>query len=136
MPKIKCICPECGKEFYQYPCYIKQGIKRCSRKCQGKYLSGENNPIYKRGYTVSGGYKMICVNNEKVYEHRYIMEQHIGRKLKPGEEIHHIDGNKMNNSINNLMLLTMEEHKKFHRDKKTGKFISRIIEENNKEETK
>lgn len=128
MPKIKCICPECGKEFYQYSSRIKQGIKRCSRKCQGKFLSKENNPAWKRGYTMSGGYKMIIVNNKKVYEHRYVMEQHIGRKLKRGEEVHHIDGNKMNNDIDNLILLSIEEHKKFHRDIKTGRFISRVIE--------
>ena len=72
---------------------------------------------------------MIIVGKEKIYEHRYVMEQHIGRKLKKGEEVHHIDGNKMNNSIENLMLLTIDEHKKFHRDKRTGRFISKIKEE-------
>jgi len=132
MSKIKCICPGCGKEFYQYPSRIKQGIKRCSNTCKGKFLSGENNPIWKRGYTISGGYKMIIVGKEKIYEHRYVMEQHIGRKLKKGEEVHHIDGNKMNNSIENLMLLTIDEHKKFHRDKRTGRFISRVIEKEEK----
>lgn len=128
MPKVKCICPECGKEFYQYPSRIKQGVKRCSTECKAKHQSRENNPSWKRGYTLNNGYKMIWVDGKKVYEHRYVMEQHIGRKLKRGEEIHHIDKNRMNNSIENLMLLSIEEHKKFHRDKKTGKFSSRVSE--------
>lgn len=128
MPKVKCICPECGKIFYQYSCYVKQGIKRCSKKCQGKFMSGKNCPSYKRGFTWSNGYKMIVVDNKKVYEHRYVMEQKLGRKLLPGEEVHHIDGDKANNDPNNLMVLTMEDHKKFHRDIHTGKFVSRVVE--------
>lgn len=51
------------------------------------------------------------------------MEQHLGRKLKKGEVVHHIDGNKTNNNINNLQLMTAKEHSKMHREKeiKAGK---------------
>lgn len=50
-----------------------------------------------------------------VYEHDLVMEAHIGRYLNPGEVVHHIDGNKSNNDISNLMLLSNEEHVKLHR---------------------
>jgi hypothetical protein len=38
--------------------------------------------------------------------HRWVMEKNIGRKLKPTEVIHHRDGNKRNNSIDNLELFS------------------------------
>lgn len=37
-------------------------------------------------------------------EHRYVMEKKLGRKLERGAVIHHIDGNKENNQIENLSL--------------------------------
>ena len=50
----------------------------------------------------------------KVMEHVYVMYKHIGRKLKSNECVHHIDRNRKNNSLSNLMLLTLEEHAKLH----------------------
>ena len=47
-------------------------------------------------------------------QHRVIMEQHIGRKLNSSEHVHHIDGDKANNEISNLMLMTASEHMSYH----------------------
>ena len=125
------ICKYCGNEFYQYPSRTKQGVVYCSRKCSGMARSGENNQNFVRGYQLNQwGYKMVYHDGKKVYEHRLIIEQAIGRKLLPYEEVHHKDGNKLNNSLDNLEVLPMIEHKKKHRDKKTGKFISHINEKN------
>ena len=50
-----------------------------------------------------------------VYEHRLVVEKKIGRYLKKEEAVHHIDGDKSNNQIENLMLFpTHKEHMKFH----------------------
>ena len=122
--KIKRVCPVCNNDFYLYPSRIKQGVKCCSNACRKKYISGAGNHNYKGGFITSWGYKQININGKKVYEHRYIMEQHLGRKLEKGEEVHHINGNKLDNRIENLEVLTIAEHKKHHRDLKTGKFIS------------
>ena len=35
-------------------------------------------------------------------KHRYIMQQHLGRALEEYEQVHHKDGNKQNNLIENL----------------------------------
>lgn len=126
---IKMTCPVCNRDFYTYPSRIKQGIRRCSNACKSKYLTGENNKMYRGGSITTWGYKQIYKDGKKVYEHRYVMEQYLGRKLGKGEEVHHINGNKLDNSIENLEVLTIKEHKKHHRDKKTGKFISREVKE-------
>ena len=53
--------------------------------------------------------------NGCVYEHILIAEQKLGRELKDGECVHHIDENKRNNDPNNLMIFdTYENHIAFH----------------------
>lgn len=47
-------------------------------------------------------------------KHQIIMEQYIGRPLKSDEVVHHIDGNKRNNDISNLLLTTRSQHARIH----------------------
>lgn len=47
-------------------------------------------------------------------EHKLIMETKLGRKLRKEEVVHHIDGNKTNNSLDNLQLMTRSEHSSHH----------------------
>ena len=49
---------------------------------------------------------------------RYLMEQHLGRTLSPDEEVHHVDFDKTNDVLENLIVLTKEEHLKIHRKSK------------------
>src|SRR4051812_33551634 len=60
------------------------------------------------------GYSRIVVNGRQVMEHDYVWEQHHGRKIPPGHDVHHIDEDKLNNTIDNLQLVTKLEHKRIH----------------------
>jgi len=60
------------------------------------------------------GYVRIKCGLTWVQEHRLVVENFIGRKLTNEETIHHLDHNRMHNSIENLMLFpNQKEHKAF-----------------------
>lgn len=46
--------------------------------------------------------------------HRDIVEQALGRLLSKDEVVHHIDGNKLNNDLSNLQVLSPSEHARLH----------------------
>ena len=54
--------------------------------------------------------------NGLIYYHRLVVENHLNRYLTNDEEIHHIDGDPKNNSIENLKVLSSEEHARYHRE--------------------
>jgi len=54
------------------------------------------------------------IKHSYVLAHRVIMENHLSRLLNSEEVIHHIDGNKKNNDINNLQVMNASEHVSHH----------------------
>lgn len=59
-------------------------------------------------------YKGIKINGKKRDYHRYLMEQKLGRMLERDEVVHHINGNTLDNNIDNLMLMPLSEHARMH----------------------
>lgn len=81
-----------------------------------KTVNGENNPNWKGGKYLKCGYVLIRIGTGKyVPEHRYVAEQKLGRKLNTKEVIHHIDGDRSNNTFENLQIFSSHsEHMKIH----------------------
>jgi hypothetical protein len=51
-----------------------------------------------------------------VGEHRVVMAYELNRSLHAGEHVHHIDGNKLNNTPQNLEVLPSRKHSELHAD--------------------
>jgi len=63
---------------------------------------------------INHGYIQLKIEKKWVFEHRLVVENFIKRELTKEEEVHHINGNKQNNSINNLMIFSNHsEHMSF-----------------------
>jgi uncharacterized protein (DUF1330 family) len=83
-------------------------------------MGGIHSLRWKGGY-VSDGYRRIYVPshpaaNKRGYvkEHRWLMEQHLGRYLTKDEHVHHINGDRTDNRIENLQLISSSKHTSFH----------------------
>jgi len=72
-------------------------------------------------YIDEKGYLRFKDSNKLV--HRWVVEKEFGRKLRAGEEVHHKDGNKLNNDPNNLEPMWWEDHVDLHDEEGPGWMI-------------
>jgi HNH endonuclease len=101
----KCLIPDCDGD-YRSKGYCKKHYSRFMRYGDPNILKHQPNgsPHIKR-------YRKKRIGEKTVSLHRWVVEQHIKRKLLPTEIIHHKNGNKLDNRIENLQIMKdQKEH--------------------------
>ena len=125
MNKIQ--CENCGKKGKTVPNICN---KRFCVDCYKKQF--ESKPIDTRNIKnqfLKSMYEEKCYVDKKTgyykfkdsgkHVHIWIMEKQLGRKLRKGEVVHHLNGDKLDNSSDNLMLFSDQgEHNSWHEDQK------------------
>lgn len=71
----------------------------------GRSLNGTYRPY------IQNGYIMLRFGNRVIAEHRYVMEKHLGRELTEDESVHHLNGVRSQNNIENLELWSTRQPK-------------------------
>jgi hypothetical protein len=120
MEVIEMFCAVCGKP-------LKKGQKKCCSLSCAAILSnrgiGENAKNWKGGEVKnSNGYILVYTPSHPyatkqgyVYKHRLVMEEHLGIILTHTMVVHHINGNRADNRIGNLMLFPdQSSHMLYH----------------------
>ncbi len=100
IPAPMMVCSQCNKEKPRKKMSVSGGYNYktifCSREC--------SDNAQRTGYTDKNGYKAFNVLGRQNFEHRVVMERSLGRKLLPSETVHHKNGQRSDNRIENLEL--------------------------------
>ncbi len=119
-------CNQCNKDFHIKHRNIRKRksfqCPDCVKNFRSERICKLNQSRRKDIVVSSKGYIYVSDSSEKhsyIFKHRKIMQSHIGRKLTKSEVVHHIDGNRLNNSISNLWLTDMASHRNAHHSLET-----------------
>lgn len=91
-----------------------QSLGLCNTHYSQKWRGRPLTPIRQRrpegeGYQDPRGYVIVKRDGRKLAEHQWVMEQMLGRRLLPGENVHHRNGVKNDNRPENLELWVVKQ---------------------------
>jgi predicted HTH domain antitoxin len=122
---------EISEKFNTTPTVVRRrliefDIPLRGHKASAKLYSGEKNHLWNGGRRRHNeGYVQIKMPEHPnadgcgyIYEHRHVMEKHLGRFLERHEHVHHINEIKDDNRLENLQVLTNSEHARLHSRKR------------------
>ncbi len=130
--RIRVICRLCSKPFLKAESRVRE-VNFCCKAHLYTWNASKmreynrlSNPMNRPGGVLESrirrGHEQRGKGEGRTYpkllgrhEHRQVMETLLGRPLKPGEVVHHLDGDKRNNDPDNLVVLPSQSaHCKAH----------------------
>lgn len=109
-------CQDCNGQvtFKKRPSWDELRKRERCYDCYSKYCIERNKKYRHESMTDSRGYIKIWVGDRKVHEHVHLAEQRLGRRLRRGEMVHHINGIRNDNRPQNLLVCTVSYHNDLH----------------------
>lgn len=112
-------CAQCGisverSEYQAKRCARHFCRRQCRRDWDRTHMLGARNPAFIRGFHIDKRTGYVYVGKPPQLQHRVIMATHLGRVLLRSEHVHHINGVKGDNRIENLEVLPAPEHARHH----------------------
>lgn len=144
----KRVCKKCGiekpetNEFFIKNSSSKNGLLKVCKICTRDYQNNrrrEESSEYKKNFMcmipdgryLCGRYWFVRFGTYHTAEHRHIMRKVLERDIEPHEHIHHVNGDKQDNRVENLKLLDGAKHSALTRYESELKNRIRALENEN-----
>jgi len=115
-------CENCGALFHRDLMIANRQAKNRRRVFCGRSCA---NAVFKRKDRIKGYRESTRDDGSRVLEHRLVVERDLGRRLATREHVHHKNGDKTDNRLKNLKLVSPAQHGREHR----GEHLTWSIEE-------
>lgn len=96
-------CPVCGYTMVH-------SCRRCASRRSHAAMIAPEGFLHK----TQGRMLIRAPDGRTMYRARLVVEQHLGRRLASDEHVHHINGDKLDDQLENLRVMSPSEHSKLH----------------------